>query len=168
MTGKTHALIGMAAALALRGPGLTLELGLALAAGAVGGLLPDIDSDEAEIRQLTGTNRRSGPVGWLASLLAPSHRGLTHSGLAVLALWLVLVEWLRIPYGAEIVAGYGSHLLADALTIQGVPLLWPLSPRFGLRLIRTGGFMEYLLAVAVGVWAFTTLWPNVAAVVVRW
>jgi inner membrane protein len=55
--------------------------------------------------------------------------------------------------------GYLSHLLADALTISGMPLLWPWRTRaYGLPKavrLRTGGRVEYaltLLIVAAGLW----------------
>lgn len=164
MRGHTHALMGLAAAAAVHQmrpflPAAGLELVCALGLAAFGGLLPDVDSDESEIRQITGTARHSGCLGQFVSAVAPGHRGLTHSALAVLAV-AALAWWARrwVPWGYSeaLVIGYASHLVADALTRAGVPLLWPVPARLGLlpRGLRltTGTLPEYLLAVGVGVW----------------
>ena len=52
------------------------------------------------------------------------------------------------------VVGYLSHLVGDACTPSGVPLLWP-SPRpYSLRLFATGGMVEH---AAVSVLALLVL-----------
>jgi len=86
------------------------------------------------------------------------HRGITHSLLA-LGLLVALGElpfcpWHWLHLGFLIGWGYASHLVADALTKQGVPLLWPLDRRFGFppfRLLRltTGTFTEYAIVAAL-------------------
>lgn len=162
MTGKTHALIGLATTLAVHNAHpIVVEdpvlLALALAAGVVGALAPDIDSDESEIRQLTRTNRRAGLHGQLVSLLAPSHRGLTHSALAVLVLALAWLWW-PWPLLFAFIVGYISHIAADMLTRSGVPVLWPLAFKWhllpGFLRITTGTLPEGVLAIAVGVWVW--------------
>jgi membrane-bound metal-dependent hydrolase YbcI (DUF457 family) len=81
-----------------------------------------------------------------------------HSGAAVGVVFVLsgLLGW-RLGYldvGLAFGLGYFSHVvLADALTISGVPLLWPLEHRFhllpkGLR-IRTGGPVEGLIFLGV-------------------
>lgn len=94
------------------------------------------------------------------------HRGITHSLLA-LGLLVALGElpffpWHWLHLGLLIGWGYASHLLADALTKQGVPLLWPLDRRFGFppfRLLRltTGTFAEYTLVAALTVLCLITI-----------
>lgn len=62
------------------------------------------------------------------------------------AVWSLLVPALA--------AGYLSHLLLDALTPGGVPLLWPRGGSTSLPLVRTGSFFErvvFLPALAVAV-----------------
>jgi membrane-bound metal-dependent hydrolase YbcI (DUF457 family) len=65
---------------------------------------------------------------------------------------------------AAFLLGYLSHILADSLTITGVPFLWPYRTREfsslpkALRL-RTGGRVEYFLLLAVlaaGLWSLKT------------
>lgn len=38
--------------------------------------------------------------------------------------------------------GYAAHLLGDFVTIEGIPLFWPIKQKFGLKLFRTGGAIE--------------------------
>jgi membrane-bound metal-dependent hydrolase YbcI (DUF457 family) len=47
---------------------------------------------------------------------------------------LTLVTW-----------GYVAHILGDFVTIEGVPLFWPIRKKFGLKLFRTGGAIESLI-----------------------
>lgn len=141
MKGHSHALIGAAAAIAVgHFPGNDwLGLALTAGAGALGGVLPDIDSDES-VRGASGL----------------AHRGGTHSLLAVAGLvlaWHLLEARLGpLPFMFACVVGYVSHLAADALTLHRIKPLWPLQWRFGLPLISTGSLLEYLVVVAVGVW----------------
>jgi inner membrane protein len=80
---------------------------------------------------------------------------LTHT----LLVWAVLTGagWWYFHGNGFVVAasvGYLSHLVADALTVDGVPLLWPLVKRRICLLpsflaIRTGGVAEYVVVIAV-------------------
>lgn len=135
-----------------------LPTGLALCATAVmlGALAPDLDAEQSEIKRTLGL---AGAVsGLLLTLFGVSHRGLTHYGITALLILILsgLLGW-RLGYadvGLAFGLGYLSHLLADALTVSGVPLWWPrpglvhLLPR-PLRL-RTGGPVEQLLFVGLG------------------
>ena len=87
-------------------------------------------------------------------LAGVKHRGILHSGLAGLIVLVLgaLIGW-RVGYldvGLAFGLGYLSHVaLADAMTIHGVPLLWPIKAQFhllpkGLR-VRTGGPVEGLI-----------------------
>jgi inner membrane protein len=147
--------MGVAAAVAVHAyhpylPPGPLAFAVALAAAAIGGLLPDLDADESLIRHKLNTARSQGCVGWLVSKLMPSHRGITHSGLAALACALVAWRW-PVPWVWALCAGYVSHILADALTRGGVPVLWPVRWRVTLLPLHTGGAAEQVLAlVAAG------------------
>lgn len=96
-----------------------------------------------------------------------AHRGPTHSllflvlfSLSLAGIALAATDHLGIePYPAVHLAAVvgavsvSSHLLADAITPSGVPLLWPLSGRrFGLDLaLSTNPIANYgLLAAGVG------------------
>jgi inner membrane protein len=169
MKGASHLLIGLGAAAVVHriyAPFGDSWQALALAgvAAAVGALLPDVDSDESIIRRSTGTARSGGCIGKLASLgisaITGGHRVGTHTAVA----WLVIsgLAWIAgqassMSYVAIAFSiGYLSHLLADAITVEGIPLFWPLAKRRVCLLpsfiaIRTGTFMEYAFMVAFGV-----------------
>jgi inner membrane protein len=128
-----------------------------LVAALAGSLLPDIDSDESATRQATGTSRkRGGCIGFVVTLALKvfgGHRALTHTLLA----WLLVSVWVGTYFhgnmiGAAFIVAYLSHLVADAFTVQGVPLLWPLwrgRIRFLPKLvaIRTGGWIETVAVI---------------------
>lgn len=153
MTGRTHLLAGAAAGaafLSLRGAGAPDPGGAAAALGAacLGALLPDIDHPGSLL------SRGAGPAGAVPGLFL-RHRGPTHSLAAALAAWAG-ASWLcaarGLPAAAALAAllGYLSHLLLDALTPGGVPLLWPLSGRrAGLPLVRVGSALEGLARLAI-------------------
>lgn len=188
MTGKTHQVIGQAL-------GVGLLVGLAdghyhpatgaatIVACSISSLLPDIDTPAAKIWQYLPFGL--GKVG--GHLVKPflRHRNITHSlvGAALVgeALWQV---GLRAPtyWGINVsfvwfvaMAAYLSHLLADALTVEGIPLLFPWSHSFGfpphpfqsLR-IETGkwfeNFVVYPLVVCTLVTEILWNWPVIRTV----
>jgi membrane-bound metal-dependent hydrolase YbcI (DUF457 family) len=65
-------------------------------------------------------------------------------------LLIVLVLLWKQEYGKVIFQlisiGYLSHLVGDFVTIEGIPLFWPIKQKFGLRLFRTGGVIEGLVS----------------------
>lgn len=157
-----------------------LPTGLALCATAVmlGALAPDIDAERSEIK---GTLGLLGSVsGLVLRIFGVGHRGLTHYGLTGLA--VLLISTLlggRLGYGDVGLAfglGYLSHLLADAMTLSGAPLLWPwpgsihVLPR-PLR-IRTGGLAEQFIFVGLGVLVIILLMgllpPELSQALRRW
>jgi inner membrane protein len=170
MKGSTHALLGVVSLVGLQGwiplPPDLPRLGLALVAAGVGALLPDLDADESLIRHETHTARSDGPLGWLVSWIMPSHRGLTHSGLACLLIVLLAKQWPTY-WPTALAIGYVSHIVADMLTRQGVPLLWPVHWRLSLLPIVTGGPAESVIAMGAGGWLVVavlgklgiSLWP---------
>lgn len=78
------------------------------------------------------------------------HRGIMHTlVLPVIMLLFCNMTKYDIPrslvFGLAI--GYLSHLYADSLTVEGCPLVWPISKEcVGPKLCRTGGIMEYIFA----------------------
>jgi len=145
--GSTHVAVGIVTGAAIAahfhvvvgGPLLVI-----LSAAALSALLPDIDHPASRI------SRALGLAALPFRLLA--HRGLTHSLLAVVGLALLLAG-VHTPfiYAAATVAGYSSHLLADALTPIGIRLVYPLRWHFRLvprsLAISTGGALDGLLGV---------------------
>ncbi len=128
--GRTHALLGVASLWLLQPlPGaLTSDTLAPLAVTAVfGALLPDLDAQGSLLKywQVGGVR----PFVPLSNLLHRSfgHRGLLHSlrgllGASLLALPLLLLGW---PLFVGLVLGYASHLVGDACTKSGLPLLYP-------------------------------------------
>lgn len=79
------------------------------------------------------------------------HRGITHSllGLAIMTAvaWYVqdkigIWQHWGINILPAFMLGYGLHLLADAVTNSGVPLLYPYRKRFALSWFDTGSLRE--------------------------
>ncbi len=167
MLGHTHALFGAAAVIAAQTatnfiqphPVEDIPVGVVLCVGAgiLGALLPDIDAEDSTIK------REMGAAGSVVSgglhLLGVKHRGFTHyevTTLLVMVLALVIGVATGFPdVGIAFGLGYFSHtLIADAMTKTGVPSLL-LRRRFHLLpkalRIRTGGPVESLIFLAVGV-----------------
>lgn len=146
MMGHTHVTLGVVVGL---GVGIisqstpTDSVGLGLIAG-LSAILPDIDHPQGQIRQ------KMGVAGHL-SLFWLSHRGLTHTLLANVAIYVL--SYVLIPGLAQwaVVGGYTSHLVADSLTRRGIPLFWPLTDRPIHLLPR-------LMRISTGSWVETVLW----------
>lgn len=140
MLGVTHIIAGAAASSVILGSDLS---GMALA--AAGALLPDIDVASSIASRSLTLGRLRGLIGvlligagifasipalivigaiFLSISLLP-HRGVTHSLLAVLMLWL----YAPLPFAI----GYASHLVLDSVSGR-VPWFWPLGRRFGIRI----------------------------------
>ena len=168
LNATTHAVFGVAAL-----------AGAALLAGteppayaypvAVGAAwLPDVDNPRSTLGsglsriESPTLNVISRPVSWALRVTSftlirtVGHRTLTHSllGIALFALpvWLLLGGYPNLFIA--LVAGYVSHVFADALNTRGVLLLWPMGRPFRIVPggIRSGGVVEF--AVALGVFAF--------------
>ena len=142
--------------------------------------LPDVDNPRSRLGN--GLSRLKSPVLNLATrplswalrvtsfvlLRTVGHRTLTHSLLGVvlfaLPVWLLLGGYPNVFYA--LVAGYASHLAADALNTRGVPLLWPLGGSFRLLPggFKSGGLIELFVAlvalVFVGV-SVSLVYPSV-------
>ncbi|HEV2651706.1 MAG TPA: metal-dependent hydrolase [Rhizomicrobium sp.] len=114
----------------------------AIALTAAGALLPDIDHPGSWF------GRRLLFISLPLALIV-GHRGVTHSLIAVAAGIGALLYYGLDGYAAPLVVGYLSHLLGDAFTPSGVPLLWPLKPRFSLNLMRTNSLVEHIGAAAL-------------------
>ncbi|RJX20614.1 MAG: metal-dependent hydrolase [Ammonifex sp.] len=162
MLWRTHFIGGM---LAGTGTALLFHSDPLLFAGVAGfaSLLPDLDSPKSFV----------GREVWPASAsveFALGHRGPLHSllGAALFSLLagLILRRYHLPPEllpGAA--AGYLSHLFLDILNsdARGIPLLWPLKPRFQLPLVRTGSPLEKLAFYPLAAAAAWFLFRAVAA-----
>lgn len=165
MQGHTHALFGvttLAIANHLAGfiePHMIrgVPTGMAVCAGValLGALLPDIDAEEATIKSELGLVGRM--LGGGLSLFGVKHRGLTHRGviaLLVVGVGMVMGDlWGWPDAGLAFGLGWVSHILADGMTVSGVPLLWPWKKDFHLLpkplRVRTGGPVEGLIFMTI-------------------
>lgn len=167
MVGPSHAVVALASVV---GIGRLLDVtpnAWGLIAILFGSLSPDIDGGEASISRPTRLlggfiprgigNIVDSIVRALSHLIkvVVGHRGFFHwpiLGGAIIAGGV----WFRIPWLAWFGVGYLSHILADFLTHEGVPILGPLSfKKHGLELFRTGSVLE---AVIVAVLALVTIY----------
>lgn len=179
MTGRSHLLLTGAAyaTLALHpiptplgpisvprlvpGGGLVPTLAGAVAVALVG-LLPDVDQAGSKAARLGGWPTRA--LAWLVQVVL-GHRGALHSLVAAFVAWWLgqlVGSALGVPGLAGLAAfGWCAHLLLDAATAGGVPILWPLPLR--LRLppgLSTGGLGEH--AALLGVLAVCAWWTGLA------
>jgi membrane-bound metal-dependent hydrolase YbcI (DUF457 family) len=111
------------------------HLPLIIGCTALGSLLPDLDAAESKIKHLS--------LGRIKPFYLPAraihqqwgHRGFTHSLLGLAAATLLSLTLIH-PVGwescAALVAGYSSHLAADACTKSGIPALYPSRRRYHL------------------------------------
>lgn len=159
MTARTHDLAAFTALnfVFISSPFFTTNfasLVVAVAANFIGGLAPDLDNSSTHLWK----QFRGGSV--IAKILSPllgGHRLISHSLLGVFLAGVVarfalnLIATILIvdlsPVWWTFMIGYGSHLLADLVTRDGLPLLFPLPWKFGFpplkRLrIKTGSMVE--------------------------
>lgn len=162
MTSKTHNLFAVSSLVTLSvnfpKTGLTLPTIITgLIFSVIGSLLPDMDQSSNRLWDLFP----GGDV--LGRLFRPfflGHRSLSHS---LLGLWLVnsFFAWLLprifnpefidpVLVQTSVMVGMISHLLADGITEEGVPLLFPLRLKFGFPPIQswrivTGKWFENLI-----------------------
>ena len=105
----------------------------------------------------------NGVTGTLSKFIrgTAGHRGFFHWPLLAVTI-MIAGTMLHSPFVCWFGLGYASHLAADALTVEGIPLFAPLSfERHSARLFRTGSFLEFLLVACIGVatvyWGFALL-----------
>ena len=165
MNATTHAVFGVAAL-----AGLALLTGeepplYAYPVAVTAAWVPDVDNPRSRLGN--GLSRRKNPLvnaairpaSWALRTLSftlartVGHRTLTHSLLGVVLFALLVSPLAPLLPGLyeALLAGYASHLVADALNRPGVPLLWPLGWRMRLLPggVRSGGVAEFVVALAV-------------------
>lgn len=159
MTGRTHDLIAFTAlsAVIMYQPLHIISLGtvfFAFNANLVGGLMPDIDQPTAKLWH----DIPAGSVfGRIFAPLLGGHRSISHSFFGIV-LFGFLTHWILglmnsiilVDMNAVWIAfmiGYISHLIADTITHEGVPWLFPLPAKIGIPPVKalrphTGGIVE--------------------------
>lgn len=151
MLGVTHILIGAAAGVPVAiVTGEPLVVGVAI----LGALIPDLDASEATLKHwklVLGQGKKGFAIKPFYALseiirLFLPHRGWLHSLWAAIIVSLLglFAGW---QWASALFVGYVSHLLADATTPSGVPLVinepWHLvGPKWRMR---TGSEWEHLI-----------------------
>lgn len=97
-----------------------------------------VDIDKADSK----AGRKLWPLSLIIEFFL-RHRGLLHSFWIPL-LFYVLVKNVSLIIASGFFVGYVSHLLLDALTVQGVTFFYPLHYRWKGFFV-TGSFLEYCL-----------------------
>jgi membrane-bound metal-dependent hydrolase YbcI (DUF457 family) len=150
MMGHTHLLIGGATWLGYQamatGTGQpAVSAGIAFGgwvAASYAALLPDLDSKKSLASQMFGWPTEG--LSYLIRTVGGGHRKITHSlvglGLVTLLTFGAVNTWhLGHWVAVSVLLGWISHVVADMLTKEGCPLLWPISSHnFGIHLITTG------------------------------
>jgi inner membrane protein len=163
MTGKTHRLIGL-----VTGGGYFLAtssssyqpatLGAVIIASYLGSLIPDADNAGSDIWHTLPLGHTVGKV--TDPFL--KHRNISHSLIGIILYAIILFFILKMmpaywgislmPVLISSVIGYSSHLLVDAITVEGIPVLWPWKRKFGIPpkpfdgiRIQTGQWFENLI-----------------------
>ena len=135
--------------------------------GGISSLFPDLDATRSVIKYFKVQTpwRSLQPFRFIARLIHAGfgHRGAWHSLLALIILFfLVSPVWALGYYKIfiAIILGYSTHLITDAMTKTGIPLLYPRQQRISIfpreLRITTGGFFEYLIVSIIGV--LSLLW----------
>jgi len=154
MRGHTHLLAGVALALATsKYTHIEANTLWFTAAAAFGALLPDIDHPQSTL------GRMIKPISWVLHSIF-GHRTVTHSLLFLVIitsfLWTAFPDHLFIAIG--ICIGVISHLILDALTASGIPLLYPLKTKIRfLFYTRTGSFTELVFFVLLVITNFVLI-----------
>lgn len=193
MQGRSHLLVGLAAGVVidsifhLSGPPLTgahdvslnllVDKGVYYFAVGLGALLPDIDNARSTLGQKLGVisksiQRLAGHRTFFHSLLGLAFGSLLAIGLERVVSYLLELRGYQFPanfvtsshtFFFGVLFGCIFHIAADALTLGGVPLLWPHKQRYGFPpdahwRFRTGSWPEFVIVwvimilVAVGVY----------------
>ena len=147
----------------------------------IGALLPDLDEPRSTV------GRRSLGAAHIVRLLAGGHREGTHDIVFAPCAWLVIGTlagvtagnvagadplgwwWVGVPLAIGVAVG----ILGDSLTVDGVPVpgMWALpgrTPRWGLRLFRTGNALAEGLVVALSWVAAIAVVVHVDGAGIRW
>lgn len=164
MVARTHNIIAFTSLLtvAVLYPPQTLNVLTLLAAvigNIVGGLTPDLDQASDKLWNLVPGGDASGSI---LRRIFLGHRNLSHSLLGLYLFYEIIKFVLprilnpnflqvNLVIGA-IMIGFISHLAADSITTEGLPLFFPIKIKIGfppieaLR-IRTGSWVENLIVM---------------------
>lgn len=160
MVGRSHQMVGFACVYATAlyfssASFNTQTIVVGILFTTLGSLTPDLDSQENVLYNLVPIGHRA--VADVFEKVFGKHRSISHSILGVFVFGYLssfLIDKIPKENGLDLTALWVaymisliSHLAADALTTEGIPLLWPVKIRFGfppfsfLR-FKTGGWFE--------------------------
>lgn len=103
-----------------------------------GSALPDIDHPRSVV------GRKVKIVAFLFE-----HRGFFHSLFAVILAAGAAAAFLPLNYAYALSLGYFSHLLIDAVTLEGIMPFHPLTRWRIHGFLRTGAFYEVVVLIAI-------------------
>ncbi|OGM61492.1 hypothetical protein A2961_00625 [Candidatus Woesebacteria bacterium RIFCSPLOWO2_01_FULL_39_21] len=166
MTARTHDAFAFASLVTVATiyPPVSLNLATmftSIVGNIVGALTPDLDQASNRLWDLLPAGN---VVGKILRPLLLGHRTLSHSILGGViyykVLEFVLPKILNASYvnigivTVSIMIGFISHLIADSLTKEGIPLFFPFKMKIGIppvsfMRITTGGFIENVLILPV-------------------
>lgn len=151
MTGKYHLMAATATGAAASviyalnsGPEFVhfLNAGSIFISSSIAGLLPDIDLPKST------AGKCLKPISWTINKLF-GHRTITHSGLWLIVLFVLLYKTEWAPYLIGTSIGFLSHMCTDTMTAGGVPWLYPLSKkRIRLTFVESGK-LDFLFTVII-------------------
>lgn len=107
----------------------------------LGVLFPDLDHPKAKIHRKIFVSK--------IIPLVVSHRGFFHSLFPPVIISSTLFYFLKEFYALPFFVGYFSHLLGDALTVQGIAFFQPFSNFKIHGLLVTGSFTEKIIFYAI-------------------
>ena len=107
-----------------------------------GSIFPDIDEAYSKI------NQWSGFIGRIVTFFS-KHRGIFHSIILHLAIFVVVAYFYGVYYGQALFLGFLAHLLGDGITKLGVQVFYPFS-KFKIKgPVRVGGWLEGMILLVL-------------------
>lgn len=99
--------------------------------------IPDVDSRKSKL----GKHILFRPLQWFTK-----HRGVLHSFSFLIVVSFILYLFFSYSVLFGFILGYGLHLLADCLTIQGIRIFYPLKGKIS-GFIKSGGIIETIIFI---------------------
>lgn len=115
--------------------------------------IPDVDSGFSRIGSVTGT----GVVRFFTR-----HRGVMHSFTLCIIFSFILAVFIPV-LALPFFLGYGLHLFADSLTVDGIKPFWP-SKKSSAGIFKTGSFTEtglFVVLIIIDLLVFVYMLYNV-------
>lgn len=99
-------------------------------------VIPDIDVSKSKV------GKKIKPVSSIIGFIF-GHRGVVHTIYPPLIVGLLAYLTGYSLAGSAFLIGYGTHLISDMATLQGIMPLFPLSKARAAGFMKTGGMTEY-------------------------